>query len=242
MINRVDGNSYYDYTTPKKVDIPDTGEKFSLGYQKDGEAPKLKEEKEKEVSDQEKQQAAERNGVRIELSSKGVEKQKQAEAVQSSNFSGLTSLIDTIRTFFTTTVAALKDIFNKIWNDPQPEEAAETADALEGEETGGAIQVTEIMETADGTETAGTIETMETADVPEGVTYGSGENHDRDIRQHLQKGDMNQVIRLLTDNGRRTVARNSSLLTCYDKNGRIVELDASVRERTLHGDRNTIKL
>ncbi len=249
MVNKVDGNSYYVYTNPKKVDIPDTGEKFSLGYEKDGLQAGLKDKK--EVADQEGQQAAERSGVRLELSGKGMERQKQAEAVERPNATGLTSLFETIRTFLTTTVAAIKDIFSKIWNDPKQEDAlkdisdstetADIADALKGVETTG------VMGDMQSAETAGVIrvtESMDTTGATEDKTASRAdeENSDREIRRHLQNGDVEQVIRLLTDNGRKTAARNSTLLTFYDKNGRVVKPDASVQQRTLYGDKNTQRL
>ena len=65
---------------------------------------------------------------------------------------------------------------------------------------------------------------------------------DREIQPYLRKGDLNQVISLLTDNGKKTVAMNSTLLTYYDRNGKMVEINASDRERILRGDRNTKKL
>lgn len=264
MVNKIDGNSYYDYAKPKKVNIPNTGEKFSLGHEKDGLQAGLKDKK--EVSGQEKQQAAEQNGVRIELSSKGMEKQRQAEAAEQPNASGLTSLIDTLRTFLTTTVAAIKDIFSKIWNDPTSEdtlkdisgftEIADTADTLKGEETAGTIGDMESAETIgairdmESAETAGVIRVTEivettgfTGTAEDTTASRTGvEYPDREIRRHLQNGDVEQVIRLLTDNGRKTAARNSTLLTFYDKNGRVVKPDASVLQRTLYGDRNTQKL
>ncbi|MDE5933577.1 MAG: hypothetical protein K2H40_14005, partial [Lachnospiraceae bacterium] len=70
MVNRVDGNHYYEYTKLKNVSVSDTGEKFSLDYKQD-ELPNEKEKKEKEVSEREKQQAAEKAGVKVELSSYG---------------------------------------------------------------------------------------------------------------------------------------------------------------------------
>ena len=53
---------------------------------------------------------------------------------------------------------------------------------------------------------------------------------------------MAQVISILTDNGNRTVAKNSTLLTYYDKRGRITEPNASDRERILYGDKNARNL
>ncbi|MDE6748413.1 MAG: hypothetical protein K2K21_05025, partial [Lachnospiraceae bacterium] len=68
------------------------------------------------------------------------------------------------------------------------------------------------------------------------------ERLDREIQPYLRKGDLNQVISLLTDNGKKSVAMNSTLLTYYDRNGKMVEINASDRERILRGDRNTKRL
>lgn len=256
MVNKIDGNNYYVYPKPQKVNIPDNGEKFSLGYEKDGLQAGLKDKE--QVADQEKQQAAEQSGVRIELSSKGVEKQRQAEATERSNASGRTSLLESIRTFLTAAIAAVKDIFGRIWNDPTPKDGSELADAdalkdagavdimegmagagdigaagdRESSETTGIIRVTEIMDATASADTAEDTAAFRTDEV----------DPDREIRRHLKNGDVEQVIRLLTDNGRKTAARNSTLLTFYDKNGRLVKPDASVQQRTLYGDKNTQKL
>lgn len=249
MVNKIDGNSYYDYAGPKKVNIPNTGEQFSLGYEKDGLQAEAKDKN--EVAGQEKQQAAEQSGVRIELSSKGMEKQRQAEATKRPSDSSLTSLLETIRTVLTAAVAAVKDIFSKIWNDPQPEDAlkdisetADIADTLKGAE---AASITEDMQGADAAGAIRVTEIIETTGVMDAAEYAAAsrtdaENSDREIRKHLRNGDVEQVIRLLTDNGRKTAARNSSLLTFYDKNGRVVKPDASVQQRALYGDKNTQKL
>lgn len=230
MVNKIDGNNYYVYTNPKKVNIPDSDEKFSLDYEKEESQSGLKDNK----------LAAEQNGVRIEISGKGMEQQKQAETPEHTNAPGTTSLLNTIRTFLTAAIAAIKDIFNKIWNNPLPADAlkdtpenidyAGIAGDTEPPEAPDAIRVTEIIETTGFTDTAET------------VSPTDEENSEREIQKHLQNGDMEQVIRILTDNGRKTPARNSTLLTAYDKNGRMVELDASIRQRTLYGDRNTRKL
>lgn len=231
MVNKVDGNNYYIYEKPKKMNIPNTGEKFSLDYEKDGLQAESKEKN--GVSGQEKQLAAEQSGVRIELSSKGVEKQRQAEAAEHPIASGLTSLLETIRTFLTAASAAVKDIFGKIWNNPMSEDSLEGNSGLEeSAKTTAVIRVTEIMETTGFT---GAME--DTA-----ASRTDAENFDREIRKYLQNSDVEQVIRLLTDNGRKTAARNSTLLTFYDKNGRVVKPDASVQQRALYGDKNTQNL
>ena len=48
---------------------------------------------------------------------------------------------------------------------------------------------------------------------------------DEKIRKHLRSGNLDQVISLLTDDGKRSVAKNSTLLTYYDKNGNPVILN-----------------
>ena len=53
---------------------------------------------------------------------------------------------------------------------------------------------------------------------------------------------MNRMVSLLTEDGNKTLARNSTLLTYYDKTGKIADVNVSDRERILHGDRNVRKL
>ena len=220
MVNKIDGNNYYVYTKPKKVNISDNNEKFSLDYEKDESQAGLKDKK--EISDSEKEQAAERSGVRIEISGRGMEQQKQAETTEHPNASGTTSLLDTIRTFLTAAVTAIKDIFGKIWNNPLSEDA--------------------VRDMPEMSATAETPESISTAVIPGDTETQEVEDSEREIQKHLQNGDMEQVIRILTDNGKKVPARNSTLLTSYDRNGRMVQLDASVRQRTLYGDKNTRKL
>lgn len=79
------------------------------------------------------------------------------------------------------------------------------------------------------------------ADTPDAYLM-TRERLEEEIRPYLHTKDMQQVLKLLTDNGRRTVAKNSSLLTYYDKKGRITQPTASDRERILYGDQNARNL
>ena len=83
MINKVDGNNYYVYTNQKKIDIPDTDEKFNLDYN-NGSSPEAKDKK--EISGQKKQQQVKRGGVTLELSSRGrdagTDRQRQTETAK----------------------------------------------------------------------------------------------------------------------------------------------------------------
>jgi len=290
MVNKVDGNQSYDYVKPKKLDIPDAGEKFSLGGHGGGAPAGLKEGKEEGVSGKDKRQTAERDGVRLDISSGGWSagtsgtagsgSSRRTETAKSGGAAGQTALLETVQAFLAKTVAAVRAFFHTLWNDPQAEtglresagneETAEGGEAAEGEESAGTAGITEgeksaetagILEAAGTVETAGIAEETGIAEITEYIgtaetvsAAGDAERTgraaaslreeylDREIRQHLRKGNIEQAIKILTDNGRKTVARNSTLLTSYDRNGKVVEPNASVRERMLHGDRNIRKL
>ncbi|MBD5535624.1 MAG: hypothetical protein HDQ99_08230 [Lachnospiraceae bacterium] len=247
MVNKVDGNNYYVYTNQKKIDIPDTGEKFSLSYQNNESPPEAKDNK--KVLDQEKQQT-ERGGVMLELSGRGrdagADRQKQMETAkaQGERESKQVPLLETIRTYVMAAITAVREFFYKIWNDQPQEDVSQDVRLLEGisqdlssEEDGlqGALSESsqDVLQ-----------EPVEIIDDSDGVSAPAMEEErwNREIQQSLRDGDMDQVIKLLTENGKRTVAKNSTLLTSYDKNGRVVEPNASDRERALHGDKNTWKL
>ena len=235
-IERIHGNNYYVYEKTKNLKVSDTGEKFSLDYkneqlQAETEAKEDKEDSVKE-SAKESGQSALQNGVRLEISNGGrmanAGKNISGTAAKTNNSASLTeqvsSIIESIRTYIATAIAAVKDLFNKIWNEPETENPIQdsTAEA-----------VSSFSDSTVPTESVNTDPNNYERDV---VLL------DREIRPYLKKGDLDQVINLLTDNGKKTIARNSTLLTYYDKNGRMVEPNASDRERILHGDRNTRKL
>lgn len=260
----MDGNNYNVYTKPKKVDIPDTDEKFSLGYQKNGSSPSAKDKS--EVSGQEKQQALERSGVRLELSVGGQtaeadrRKQAEAETAKTQNASQQTSLLETIRTYIMAAITAVREFFYHIWNDQPQESISEDTQLAESvlqdaPSAENALQDDQLVEDAlQNGQTVGGIAQNISSEIPQepeelvdlsdqiSVLALEEERRSREIQQSLRDGNMDQVINLLTDNGRKTVAKNSTLLTSYDKNGRVVEPNASDRERALHGDRNTWKL
>ncbi|MBD5528133.1 MAG: hypothetical protein HDR02_06920 [Lachnospiraceae bacterium] len=226
MINKVDGNNYYVYTSQKKIDIPDIGEKFNLDYKNNGSSPETKDKK--GISDQEKQQQAKRDGVVLELSSRGrdagSDRQRQTETAetQSESKPGRVPLLETIQTYVMAIITAVREFIYNIWNDPSQEDVSQDVQLLEDipQEPMESIDVSDEMSALDMEE----------------------EDRDREIQKSLRSGDMDQVINLLTDNGKRTIARNSTLLTSYDKNGKVVEPSASDMERVLHGNRNTLEL
>ncbi len=226
MLNKVDGNNYYVYTSQKKIDVPDTGEKFNLDYKNNESSPEAKDKK--EISDQEKQQQAQRSGVMLELSDRGrdasADRQGQTETAetQSESKSGQVPLLETIRTYVVAAIAAVREFFYSIWNDRSQEDVSQDVQLLEG-----------ILQEP--------MESIDTLDEMSALAMGE-ESREQEIQESLRIGDMDQVINLLTDHGKRTIAKNSTLLTSYDKNGRVVEPNAADMERVLHGDRNTWEL
>lgn len=220
MVNRVNGNDYYDYTKlnlPSSSDMAGNGEKFSLDYQRADDKKDEEEGKEKIPKDGIGKGLAGngahtvmQGGVRLELS--GNDRGKDP-AGQEGTFSGL---LDTVRLWFAAFIQTFKEVLNRIWNDPEPEPE---------------------------------VEVVSTEEVPPAETDRLTEEYlsmnsleDREIQKYLRSGNLEQVISLLTEDGQRTIAKNSSLLTYYDRTGRLISLSASDQERILHGDRNTRKL
>ena len=243
MVNRVDGNHYYEYTKLKNVSVSDSGEKFSLDYKQD-ELSSEKEKKDKEVSEREKQLSAEKSGVKVELSSygraAGASDKARADMAKGRTPAGQgQSLLASIQEIFKTAIATFKDFLDKIWNEPEAEETVK-ADAAKLEGIGTESEASQNFSALLGEQAQAVQDTAppETAE----AFYQNEARLNQEIQPYLRKGDLNQVMNLLTDNGKKTAARNSTLLTYYDRNGRMVEPSASDSQRILYGDRNARKL
>lgn len=230
MINRIDGNQYNDYNAAKTVNnIKDSGEKFSLNnslYQKqDKQLEETGDKDNNPATDKTKARTTERSGVRLELSrdgqQAGVKRKQDKTAVNEHSQAAGQSFLDTVQKFITDFIQTVKEAFNRIWNEPQSEESVQSSDVTSEE----AERYTEEYLTLKGLST-------EKATV----------DKDGEIQKYLHSGNLDQVISLLTDNGQKTIAKNSTLLTYYDRNGRLTQINPSDRERILHGDRNTRKL
>lgn len=241
MINRVSDNDYYDYkklNMPTAADTNSGGEKFSLDYQKADDKKEEEENKEKisgeglhQNSAGNRSRTVMQSGVKLELSGTGPEKEA---AGQKDSFS---ELFHTVRSWITTFIRSCKELLNRIWNDPVPEEDVLSAEEAPVEETDRlSEEYLEINQPVSPETTA-----RQAVEAPEEILSGRG-NADKEIQQYLRSGNLEQVISLLTDNGHKTMAKNSSLLTYYDRTGRLTSLSASDQERILHGDRNVRKL
>ena len=241
MINRVSDNDYYDYkklNMPTAADTNSNGEKFSLGYQRTDDKKEEEDNKEKISKDGlDKNLAGNRSrtvlqsGVKLELSGKGPE---QETAAKEDTFS---DLFRTVRSWITTFIQSFKGLLDRIWNDPTPEDTVLSAEEAPLEETERLSE--EYLEMNPDALSAETGKTA--AKTPEEV-MSDNMKKDKEIQQYLRSGNLEQVLNLLTENGHKTMARNSSLLTYYDRTGRLTSLSASDQERILHGDRHVKKL
>lgn len=278
MINRVDGNDYYDYkklSMPTSSEMTGNGEKFSLDYQRT-EDEKDEDEGKKKISKEEMgnnlagngARTVVQGGVKLELSGEG---QRNNPTGRENTFS---ALLETVRSWAAAFIQSFKGLLDKIWNDPAPKEEVLSTEEVPIEETDRLSE--EYLDInpleAEKADFSGStmdnrtelhmpgnsfnniqgnpyndlqVEKVRNPDIQEnrGRQFTAGRmDTDREIQKYLRSGNLEQVINLLTDNGQRTIARNSSLLTYYDRTGKLTSLSASDQERILHGDRNTRKL
>ena len=238
MIYRVgDGNNpAYDYSSQlKPAGNAESQEKFSLEHQKEQASSPKKEEKGEDKKLHEKPGVEiKRSGVKLELSGTG-----KAEGESAEKAASRTTASDSKGSLWQTVLSvwqAVKDFIYHVWNDESPEIISEDVTPEEAE------RYTEEYYALKGI-TPEAIQKQE----PEAVSTEESDKEmqaerDARIRKHLRSGNLDQVISLLTDDGKRSVAKNSTLLTYYDKSGQLRQINASDRERILHGDRNVRKL
>lgn len=254
MIYRVgDGdNPAYDYSSQlKPAKNAESQEKFSLDRQKEQDVPKKKEEKgeDKKLHQKPGVDIRTQGGVKLELSGGRTDEpeQKADRAAKTQNAGD--GLFDAVLSLFKSLFEAVGDFFYKVWNDPPPETVSEDVTPEEAERyteeyyamkgiprpeaavEKGEVSAGASKETGKAAESAG-------AQAEKADFEARQAERDEKIRKHLRSGNLDQVISLLTDDGRRSVAKNSTLLTYYDKNGKLTQINASDRERILHGDRH----
>lgn len=247
VVNRINGNDYYDYTQLKMPDAADktgNGEQFSLAYQRAQEETDEKEESDKSEESGAvgagRQRTVVQGGVKLELS--GNEQTYIGKEHDSARQTGALNLgiIDTIRSWVTAFIDSVREILYKIWNDPTSRNSTDLSeDGVVQNETA------DIIEPERLTEEYLALKNLEELQNPENAARQQierGTKKNEEIQKLLRSGDMEQVISLVTENGHKTMAKNSTLLTYYDRSGKITPLSASDQERILHGDRNVRKL
>lgn len=259
MIYRVGDQDHpsYDYSRQKPTQVSGDSEKFSLDHQKKEDFSPNKEEKgeDKKLHEKTKESSLrEKSGVKLELSGSGAklaskeDKLTTASPVDTASGSALwDSVKDTLRKL----TQYVKDILYRIWNDPSeeassidvtPEEAERYTEEYYALKRKTAPK--EDNTTAEQASAAdrNVVETDKLTDLVELSNPVNERNRDTEIQKYLRSGNLEQVLSLLTDNGKRTIAKNSTLLTYYDKSGRLTSINPSDRERILHGDRHSKSL
>ena len=241
MIYRVgDGdNPAYDYSSQlKPAKNTESQEKFSLDRQKEQAVPDKKKEEKGEDKELHVKPGGDirKQGVRLELSGKGeAEREQEKETVYGAKAKDAQS--GSVFAIFKSLLQSFKDFLYKIWNEPEETVFSEDVTPEEAE------RYTEEYYRLKGIDRETVVKTdAVVTSEPEVDVKAIEAERDEKIRKQLRSGNLEQVINLLTDDGKRSIAKNSTLLTYYDKSGKLTQLSASDRERILHGDRNVRKL
>ena len=246
LVNRVNGNDAYDYTQlrmPNTADKTGDGEQFSLAYQRAQEETEDKEKSDKTEESPADKAGAQRTviqgGVRLELSG---DRQSVSDAVGNGRQSQAAGpgLLDTFKSWIAIFKQSIKDFIYKIWNDPASQEDEALQD--DADVSDAADETIEPERLSEEYLALKNLEVLQNPDYAARSQLEREAEREKEIQRLLRSGNMEQVVSMVTENGQKTMAKNSTLLTYYDRTGKIAPLSASDRERILHGDRGTRKL
>ncbi|MBD5531895.1 MAG: hypothetical protein HDQ98_06800 [Lachnospiraceae bacterium] len=248
MIDPIRDSVYQDYQRQKqskKIDGSNTEKgKFNLDYADEGVLYEPSSEKDDKTDEAAKKQAGSfQAAAALEL--------KELTETNPSSYrkaaSAEPSFTEVLRTFLARARQFLRELWTAIWETPS---AKENAAVLTKEELDEALPKdenisdrTEPLDDAAVTDHAADSNTV-SGNTAGGNTAAQDKLHaanDARILHALKSGDRNHFRSLLSEDGRRTPARNSSLLTYYDAKGNLISPDASVQQRVLHGDRGSMK-
>lgn len=225
MVNRVNGQKYYEYAKINRQKRESTeSPEFHMDPQKQGVVYEKSEEK-KETSkasakeEPSTEEAAKiQSGVKIELSNQGQQRAQRSRQRE--------ILTEQVRKFAQTAITFLKALWDRIWNDAPSQKETEFPDVL-------AERMEEAEEQGRETEPYG----LEGKDMLAQSIYSQEE-----IRAIFRRGDQREIQDFLSNHGERHLAKNSDLLTQYNRRGIIVGINHSDKELILHGGKNEIKL
>lgn len=222
MVDRVGNGPGYEYNRVNERKINSsasgTGEKFQLDYGKEGaiyepsSTALEKQHAQKSATSSRSQETgkAEENGVKLTLSNAGLER---SETVKQES----TSIMDMVTGWVNKIVDTIKGIFSSFWNETGEENSA--VETKNVEENAMDWEVSTATETMKGTENP-----VETIQKP---------------RTQFEKAKAEANAFLASTEGKK-VARNSDLLTYYDRHGMVVSVSASDKQKILYGDKNHI--
>ncbi len=262
MIDKVSNQKYYEYskinqqrreTTESSgfhMDPGDQGVIYERGSQKKSEKPKgAAAEK-----DAPKASAQARPGVKVEISRQGYRKTgtKQQGA----------SLAEGVQKYVAIAIGFLKSLWDKIWNEKTEVKQEGFPEILEGK-LSGQDGTGETAAPQDGTSFFGGMEPQESSGSAQGAA-GSGASFfggigsqeaaakpaaverpaytQEEIRRIFRRGNRQEIEDFLSNHGERRLAKNTELLTQYDRRGSIIGIDHAQKELILFGDKNEIRL
>lgn len=253
MIDPIQNQPYQEYNpnrvAPKPSNTGANGEKFSLDYADEGVLYEPSDKETDAKTDRAKKESSGsfRQAAALELSELSGSKKTPAEKPAGPQF----SLTDTLRSFLNRAVTAIKKLWHIVWesapkdaeNAASAEDEAMHAVSTEDEAMNAVSAEDETMNAASASDEAAITQT-ETVSTDSAAKPNPSDLHapnDPVILKALKSGDSAGFNALLSEDGRRSPARNSSLLTYYDSKGNLISPDASVQQRILHGDRGSIK-
>lgn len=245
MIDRVNNQKYYEYAKVNQQKRESTeASEFNLNMGKEGviyeKGQQKKAAKPKETAMEPEGQesgTAAGAGVKVEISSKGYEKSARERQ--------RASLAEQVQKIAAIAVDFLKSVWDKIWNDHPKTEEMHFPEILEDkmsgedgipEETG--LAVSNAISSPQGE--AGQTEGWPAGRLSDRIADSIYTQEE--IRQLFRRGNQKEIESFLSNNGEKRLARNTELLTQYDRKGSIVGINSYDRDLILHGNRNQIKL
>lgn len=241
MVDRINNQRFYDYSkvSQQKRETTEAAE-FNLNMGKDGvtyeKSQTKKPEKSQELSMEPEEQkgTAGSNGVKVEISSQGYEKSIREKRK--------ISLMEEVKKYAALAVDFLKSVWDKIWNDHPKTAEGEFPEILEDK-----ISEQEEFSGETGLSLPDPVPVSE--GIPGGLSNIKFSNQiaesiytQEEIRQLFRRGNQQEIEDFLSHHGEKHLARNTELLTRYDRSGSITALNSSDRDLILHGSRNQIKL
>ncbi len=139
-----------------------------------------------------------------------------------------------IRDFFVSLWNNIRKIFGNLWDSKPIGEGLENMAPKGGSKTQDKAELPtdpdlRNIKTDKASESAGGIDAIESS-------------RDERIRKALKEGDKDEFRSLISEEGSKTPARSTSMLTTYNSKGKINELNASDENKILHGNRGVRKL
>lgn len=258
MIDKVSNQKYYNYSkvNQQKRETTESAEfHMNLGkegviYERNQKKPEKSQEAAMKAEEQEAGASSQRGGVKLEISHRGYEKSVRERQ--------RTSLVEEVRKFAEIAVNFLKSVWDKIWNDySQPKEAEfpeileeqlaeqegiseETGLVLYGENADFPKEMEKYRETISGADEVGRTEELYHKKLSNQIAESIYTQEE--IRQLFRRGNQKEIEDFLSNHGEKQLARNTDLLTQYDKRGSLVGLNSSDKDLILHGNKNQIKL